>query len=114
MPNFRLPLSGDVTQTINPWNWFFKAIGDQFGFININLGRSSDPALEEEILNVVGSYGRQLGQIGDALRVLIKHADLKKLGTEDQAAIDALQRQLDEIDRLKATRSALVSPISRT
>jgi hypothetical protein len=46
--------------------------------------------------------------------VLIKHADLKKLGTEDQAAIDALQRQLDEIDRLKATRSALVSPISRT
>ena len=21
MPNFRLPLSGDVLQNINPWNW---------------------------------------------------------------------------------------------
>ena len=54
MPNLRLPLSGDVMQTINPWNWFFKSTGSQFGLVNINLGRSADPALEEDILNEVG------------------------------------------------------------
>jgi hypothetical protein len=46
MPNFKLPLSGDVMQTINPWNWFFRSDGGQFGFVNINLGKSADPELE--------------------------------------------------------------------
>jgi hypothetical protein len=104
MPNFRLPLSGDVTQTINPWNWFFNPVGSQFGLINIDLGKSSDPALEQQILSDVGSYGRQIGQIGDALRVLIKHSNLDNLDVEDKRAINALLFQLDEIDRLKAKR----------
>ncbi len=56
---FRLPLSGDVTQTMNPWNWFVNLFGNQFGLINIDLGKSSDPQLEEQILSDVGSYGRQ-------------------------------------------------------
>jgi hypothetical protein len=106
MPNFRLPLSGDVTQTINPWNWFFNPVGSQFGLINIDLGKSSDPALEQQILSDVGSYGRQIGQIGDALRVLIKHSNLDNLDVEDKRAINALKFQLDEIDRLKAKRGA--------
>jgi hypothetical protein len=105
MPNFRLPLSGDVTQTINPWNWFFKPVDSQFGLININLGKSSDPALEQQILSDVGSYGRQIGQIGDAVRVLIKHGNLQNLDIEDRRAINALLFQLDEIDRLKAKRA---------
>jgi hypothetical protein len=37
------------------------------GLININLGQSSAPEVEQEILEDVGSYGRQLGRIGDAL-----------------------------------------------
>ena len=43
--NFLLPLSGDVTQAINQWTWLTKVVGGQFGLININLGKSSDPAL---------------------------------------------------------------------
>ena len=61
MPTFKLPLSGDVTQSINPWNWFWRSVGGQFGLININLGKSADPDLESQILEDVGSYGRQLG-----------------------------------------------------
>jgi hypothetical protein len=112
MPNFRLALSGDVTQTINPWNWFFRTIGSQLGLININLGKSSYPALEEQILNDVGSYGRQIGQIGDALRVLIAHVKLDDLKPEEESAVKALLYQLDEVDRLKTKRLNLVQSTS--
>ena len=33
MPDFKLPLSGDVVQAINPWNWFFRSEGGQFGLV---------------------------------------------------------------------------------
>jgi hypothetical protein len=104
MPTFRLPLSGDVTQTINPWNWFVNLFGNQVGLINIDLGKSSDPQLEEQILSDVGSYGRQIGQIGDALQVLIRHVNLTGLSSDEQRALSALQFQLDEINRLKYKR----------
>ena len=73
MPDFKLPLSGDVTQTINPWTLLFDPIGSQVGLINVNLGTSSAPAAEAQILSDVASYGKQLGRIGDALVVLLDH-----------------------------------------
>jgi hypothetical protein len=36
----RLPLSGGVTETINPWTWLFYGAGSQYGYININLGNA--------------------------------------------------------------------------
>jgi len=99
-----LPLSGDVTQSINPWTWFVKSVGGQFGLININMGKSADPVLEQQILDDVGTYGRQLGQIGDALAVLLKHVKLDTLQPEELRALDAFQLQLAQIERLKARR----------
>lgn len=101
MPNLRLPLSGDVLQTINPWNWFLKLSGSQVGLININLGRSADPRLEQEILEEVGSYGRQLGRIGDVLGILLRHVELKGLTDDEQDKVAALRTQLAEIDQIK-------------
>jgi hypothetical protein len=69
-----------------------------------NLGKSSDPDLEKEIIQDVGTYGKQLGQIGDALQVLINHVKLDKLTVDEKRAILALQFQLAEVDRLKAKR----------
>ena len=104
MPNLMLPLSGDVTQSINPWTWFVKSVGGQFGLININMGKSADPVLEQQILDDVGTYGRQLGQIGDALAVLLKHVKLDTLQPDELRALDAFQLQLAQIERLKARR----------
>lgn len=101
MPNLQFPLSGNVTQAINPWNWFLHAVGSQFGLININLGKTSDPELEERILNDVGTYGRQLGKIGDALTVLLAHVRLDELSPEELRCIKAFQYQHDEITRIK-------------
>lgn len=114
MSEFRLPLSGDVSQAINPWTWFFRSVGGQFGLININLGKSSDPVLEERILADVGTYGRQIGQIGDVLRVFMTHIQLNDLTAADRRALKALEYQLDEIDRLKAKRRDEIRPSTPT
>ena len=71
MPVFKLPLSGDVVQSINPFTAFMT--GGQLGLVNINLGQSSDPAVEADVLSDVATYGKQLGRIGDALAVLLAH-----------------------------------------
>jgi hypothetical protein len=105
MPDFQLPLSGDVNQMINPWTWSARLFGSQVGLINVNLGKSSDPVLEQRIIDDVGTYGRQIGQLGDALRVLIDHVELGRLKPHEERALNALKFQLDEIDRLKARRS---------
>jgi hypothetical protein len=102
MPLFKLPLSGDVAQTINPVTAFFSPYGSQFGLININLGRSSAPQVEEEVLMDVGSYGKQLGRMGDALRVLLDHFEPEKpLSRKERKVIRALQAMLDELDDIK-------------
>ncbi|MTI01113.1 hypothetical protein [Roseibium sp. RKSG952] len=103
MPMFKLPLSGDVTQAINPWTDMFKSIGNQFGLININLGRSPAPEVEQEIITEVGSYGRQLGRIGDALEVLIEQAEFRKpLSEQDKKTLDAFRLMQAEIADIKA------------
>ncbi len=106
MPHVRLPLSGDVLQTINPWTWFTRFSGSQVGLVNINLGRSADPALEQEILEEVGSYGRQLGRLGDVLGILLRHVELKGLSEDEKDQIAALRTQLAEVDSLKERRRA--------
>jgi hypothetical protein len=106
MATFSLPLSGDVTQTINPWTWYTKVVNGQIGFININLGKSSDPELEQEILADVGSYGRQLGQLGDALEAVLEHLKADAWKGESKQAVDAFRLQLAEIRRLKARRGS--------
>jgi len=104
MPRFRLPLSGDVTQAINPWQWFVRSVGGQFGIVNINLGRSSDPTLEAQILDEVGSYGKQLGRIGDVLAILLDKIDETGLDAGQRQAIVDFRQQLGEIEKLKAAR----------
>jgi hypothetical protein len=109
MANLLLPLSGDVSQTINPWTWFTKVVGGQFGLININMGKSSDPELEQEILDDVGTYGRQLGQMGDALEAVLAHMKTETWDDEAKKAVAAFRFQLGEVKRLKAKRKELLA-----
>ncbi|MES2941026.1 MAG: hypothetical protein V4864_25325 [Pseudomonadota bacterium] len=106
MPDFKLPLSGDVMQAINPWNWFFKSEGGQFGIVNINLGKSANPELEQRILDDVGSYGRQLGRMGDALEVLLNHVKLDKLDAKERGVLEDFRLQLAQVKRLKEQDAA--------
>jgi hypothetical protein len=101
MPNFTLALApSQLTQSINPWSWSW---GD-FSLFTVNLGQSSDPVFEARVLEQVGSYGRQIGRIGEALAVLLDRVDLSGLSPSEQAAIDDLRRQVAEVAALKASK----------
>lgn len=69
-------------QAINPW--FAGSSGDQLGLININLGQG-DEKVERDILSDVGSYGRQIGHLGEALEVVI--GVLLEIAPEKMAAL---------------------------
>jgi hypothetical protein len=96
MPDFNLPLSGAVTQSF-PWTNYFT----------INLGTSSDPVIEQSVLSDVASYGKQLGRIGDALIVLLKHLPQGvKLSDDEKKTIEDLKSMLNEIANVKARQGA--------
>lgn len=86
-------------QAINPWQFYQQ--GAQFGFINIDLGNTQHPDVEQTILDEVGSYGRQLGRIGDALEVLFKHVKLEGLSQAERDALTVLEGQLAEVRQVK-------------
>jgi hypothetical protein len=44
-----------------------------------NLGPSSDPDIEKQVLSDQASYGMQLGRIGEALIVLLNHVNLTNM-----------------------------------
>jgi len=87
-----------LRQVINPWQFFQ---GAQFGFINIELGQTPHPEVEQAILDEVGSYGRQLGRIGDALEVLLKNVELKKLSKTEKDALAVFEGQLAQVRQVK-------------
>lgn len=86
-------------QAINPWTFYQQ--GAQIGLINIDLGSTPAPETEQKILDDVGSYGRQIGRIGDALEVLLRHVPMENISAEEQDALDILKGQLAEVRRIK-------------
>jgi hypothetical protein len=100
---FQISLAPDqLWQAINPMT--FSQQGAQFGLINIDLGGAGDSDLERKILDRVGSYGRQIGRIGDALEVLLKHVKLDDLDSDERDALDILKGQLAQVRQVKAER----------
>ena len=60
---FQLSLAPEkLWQAINPWSFYNQ--GAQSGLINVHLGQTPRPDIEQKVLDEVGSYGRQLGRIG--------------------------------------------------
>lgn len=97
---FQVSLAPDTLwQAINPWTFYNQ--GAQYGLINIELGQTPRPDIEQKILEQVGSYGRQLGRIGDALEVLLDHVKLKNLDDRERDALAVLRGQLAEIRQVK-------------
>jgi hypothetical protein len=109
--SFQLSLAPQkLWQAINPWSFYQQ--GAQFGFINIDLGQTNHPDVEQKILDEVGSYGRQLGRMGDVLEILMNRLDRDKLPPEEREAVDALRTQLADVRKIKAR--ALPKPHRKT
>jgi hypothetical protein len=109
MPNdpTRGPFSGDVTQAINPWSWWFRG-SQQTGFININNTRTDNPELERRIVEDVASYGRQLGRIIEALQVVVAHLPAEELTPAERDAVRSFTQLAEGIAAV--TAAAAPSP----
>ncbi len=102
MPVFRLPLSGNVTQSILPWNWAFNSVGGQLGLVNIDLGQSSAPEVEQEVMTDVASYGKQLGRIAEALAVVLDtYQPSRPLSDKEAAALHDLRDLVTKVHEVK-------------
>ena len=98
---FQLSIAPEkLWQAINPWTFYQQ--GAQLGFINIDLGATPSPEMEQTILDKVGSYGRQLGHLGDAFEVLLNHVKLEGLTPAEQDAIAVLRGDLAKIRQVKS------------
>jgi hypothetical protein len=99
MPDFQLSLAPSrLSQVINPWS---LSLGSLF---TVNLGNAGDTETEQRMLNEVGSYGRQIGQLGDAVGVLASLVDRSKLTDEQQGALEKLDDQLRLVALIKEQR----------
>ncbi|WP_377292228.1 hypothetical protein [Rhizobium sp. SG2393] len=110
MGRFTVPITGNLNQDINPWTWVFSpSSGGQVGFFNfrIDLGPSTDPTVEQDILSGVASYGKQIGRIEDALTVLIDRLEATPgitLTKDEDQAITAFKALMYEINAIKKKR----------
>ena len=98
-----LPFSRLFSQFLRTWNYrpttswqhFFNP---QF-FINSN---PDDVAVENDVLAQVGSYGKQLGTIIDALGVVVSRLAKTDLTAGDRLALDRLKDLTDDVNKVVA------------
>ena len=101
MENFKFPLSGNVTQTINPWEFWIRSLSSQMGLININNVTTSDANIEREIIEDVAGYGKQLGRVNDLLETLIANPGLENPTDKQQRSISEFQEMIEQINAVK-------------
>lgn len=102
MENVYMPLQlapGTFNQPILP-NW-------SFNLFNVNLGASSNAAIEQEALQTVGSYGKQIGHLAEAMELII--GKLKLLESKDlsQSEKDTLQVFLGDLSAVRKIKASM-------
>lgn len=86
-----------LVQPILP-NW-------SLSFFNVNLGASPQPEVEHAVLQKVGSYGRQIGHLAEALEVVIDKLALLDDASLPPAARDALKVFLGEVAAVRRIKA---------
>jgi hypothetical protein len=92
----------NLTQPILP-NW-------SFNLFNVSLGASSNAAVEQEALQRVGSYGRQIGHLAEALELIV--GQLKLLESKDlsQEQKDVLRVFLGDVSAIRQIKASQPKP----
>ncbi|MEZ5701418.1 MAG: hypothetical protein R3E42_04795 [Burkholderiaceae bacterium] len=101
METVYLPLQwapSNLNQPILP-NW-------SFNLFNVNMGASTNAAIEQEALQTVGSYGKQLGHLAEALEVVIGNLHLLESQALSQQDKDALRVFLGDVAAVRRIKHA--------
>jgi hypothetical protein len=75
--------------------------GANFSLFQVDLGRTLYPDVEQEIFEEVGTYGRQLGRLGDAVEILLKRVKPDDLSKEEKSTLEDLRHQLAAVRKVK-------------
>jgi hypothetical protein len=101
MENVYMPLQlapGSFNQPILP-NW-------SFNLFNVNLGASSNAAIEQEALQTVGSYGKQIGHLAEVLEIIIGKSGLLESDDLSQAEKDTLRIFLGDVSAVRKIKAS--------
>lgn len=94
-----------------PMQWapttFSQPILPNWGFhlFSVNVGTSSNPEKEQKVLQAVGSYGKQLGHLAEALEVVIKRSNLLKAEELSEEESEILQIFMCEVAAVRRVKS---------
>lgn len=78
-----------------------------FNLFNVNLGASSNATVEQEALEKVGSYGRQIGHLAEAVELIIERFKLlesKDLSPQDKDVLRVFLGDASAIRQIKASQ----------
>jgi hypothetical protein len=87
-----------LTQPILP-NW-------SFNLFSVNLGATSNAAIEQEALQNVGSYGKQIGHLAEALEVVIQRLRLLEAADLPAGDRDAIQVFLGDVAAVRKIKAS--------
>jgi len=79
--------------------------GWQVSLFSINLGASSNAEIEQAAIQQVGSYGKQIGHLAEALEVVIDELQLLKKHGLSQAHRDVLQVFLGDVSAVRGLKA---------
>lgn len=102
MSNFYMPVQLAPTglhQPILP-NW-------SFNLFQVNLGATSNAEVEQAALDRVGSYGKQIGRLADAMEVLITRLQLLDREDLSRSDKDALRVFLGDVAAVRQIKAGL-------
>ena len=102
MTNVYMPLQlapTSLSQPILP-NW-------SFNLFSVNLGASSNAQVEQKALEQVGSYGKQIGHLAEALEVVIQKLSLLESKELTQSEKDALHVFLGDVAAVRKIKASL-------
>lgn len=86
---------------ITPWINFLRGATGQYGLINVNSMKTEEPEAELDIVNSVGSYGKQLGRVIEALQAVCERLDHANWTPEQREAVKDFIRLAEDIDKYK-------------
>ena len=110
--HYRIAGTGDpivllhgFAETSHMWLPLIAKLSDKHTVIAPDLrgfGQSSAPAVEEEVMTDVASYGKQLGRVEEALLVLLDtYQPNRPLSAAEDKAIEALRSMVAKVEDVK-------------
>jgi hypothetical protein len=96
MSDKKVAYSSSSPDIFGPFFKYWTTSSGQYGLVNIRYGESSNAQVEQEIVENVAGYGKQIGRVLDAVVVLANYLGIKDESLlKDKAILDLMALNAD-------------------